>query len=88
MIFCGLKFHGPGRAPAGIGAAQLAPGPGLTPDVLLACSVLGAPLGGRTLVCTLYGEKGATSPSRRSEGQGLGQPLHSVLATQDSPSSA
>lgn len=88
MIFYGLKFHGPGRPPAGVDAAQLAPGPGLTPGVLVACSILSSPLGGRPLVCTLYGQKGATKPSRRTEGWGLGQPTHSVLATQDSLSSA
>lgn len=89
MIFCGLKFDNPGRSPAGIGAAQLAPGSGLTytrhPRWVLH---LWYPLGGRMLVCTLHGEKGVTDPYRKPKGQGRGQLLHSVLATQDCPSSA
>jgi len=71
MIFCGLKFHSPGRTLAGVSTSELAAGSGRRPGALVVCSILGFPSGGRTLVCTLYREKGAANPSRRMEGQGL-----------------
>lgn len=75
MIFCGLKLHIPGRSPAGVSTAL--PSWGL-------CCVFHPwfPFGKPYLVFYAVRNGQQVLP----EGQGAGQPLHSALSSQESPS--